>query len=268
MRRLLNGFDASILMLTLSACFLFTPQAQAQSRPAPSLTEDDLAPVVAAKPATPASPVAPIAAVEKGKVGTSETPSNNSSENPEQTAWNLRFQQAQQKLRELERQADKAEFEAIQIRNARYTSQLQDANSINDSNAQIATLTDQARQLRAEVKQAQEAVETIKKEGEQKNFKVSPLSAEKEAESLSEDAGDANLRQQVIQVRINQLHARIRQTTGSGDNFALNRLREELRQEEEQLEKSRQKAEKARTSLSELSTKAKATTISTKDQPE
>jgi chromosome segregation ATPase len=268
MRRLLNGFDASILMLTLSACFLFTPQAQAQSRPAPSLTEDDLAPVVAAKPATPTTPIAPTAAVEKGKAGTSETPSNNSSENPEQTAWNLRFQQAQQKLRELERQADKAELEAIQIRNARYTAQLQDAQSVNEGNTQIASLTEQVRQFRAEAKQIQETVEAIKKEGEQKDFKVLPLPAEKEAESLSQDAADANVRQQVIQVRINLLHARIRQTTGSGDNFALNRLREELRQEEENLEKSRQKADKARTSFGELSTKAKAKAMATKDQPE
>jgi hypothetical protein len=79
---------------------------------------------------------------------------------------------------------------------------------------------------------------------------------------LQNELLDAELRAQVIELRINDLNRRITINSVTGDNFFIGRLRDELQQAERGLEQARARIDAASRQLKELREQARAAGIS------
>lgn len=235
-----------LLRLSISICSLSVCLAvavQAQSRPAPSLTDDDLAPVAVSKPAN----VSPAAADGKAKAdgkGAEEKKAEGKAENPAETAWNERLRQAQAKVKDLERRADQAELQITQVRNNQNdATRARSTDEINQANNRQSELGQQSRQLREEAAVAQAEVNALLAEGQANGYHVIKADETTRNAEAQEDQSDAQARIQVIQLRITRIRSEMLRTS---DNYARNRLRAELQEEEENLNQARNKAQAGR----------------------
>ncbi|MFN0120605.1 MAG: hypothetical protein ACKV2V_08895 [Blastocatellia bacterium] len=196
---------------------------------------------------------------DEAKTDSITKPGAKKTEDPAETEWKQRLREAQEKAKTLERNADQVELEIIQVRNQRYNNSNQAASALNEGTARIETLTRRNQELRKQAATSQAEVQKMLDEGNKAGYQTQAQASGNNNDSRdntenanadnTQDIRDLETRQQVIQNRINQISAKIRQTMGSGDNFALNRLRQELRQEQANLEDTRAKAEASRKKL-------------------
>jgi chromosome segregation ATPase len=189
-------------------------------------------------------------------------------------AWNERLRKAREKIRDLERRADETEMEINRLNNFLRSAEPRSAKTHNQTAAQIADLNNLLRQLRADAAVAQDEADTILAEGAARKFKVESLSrttstGEPNPEyfrarmvELQNELLDAELRAQVIELRINDLNRRITINSVTGDNFFIGRLRDELQQAERGLEQARARIDAASRQLKELREQARAAGIS------
>lgn len=247
-------------------------------KPLPTLTTDD---VVAARPAPPPAAPAKESGSESGKNVGKEEPRPASVKATEAAAsgaeakksaekgWNDRLRQAQEKARVLTLQADQTELQITQLRNQLFSASTRAPEANGQMNNQIAALSAQTNRLRAEAKAAQQSLEALQAEGRDNQYSVQSvaLTNEKgepdqaayqgEQDKLQGELQAAQARSEVLQLRLRNNQAETLKKA-SGDNFALNRLREEREQITAELEKTRQKIAELNIGLSEHRGKATA----------
>jgi hypothetical protein len=192
---------------------------------------------------------------------------------PEQRDWNKRLRQAREKMRDLERRADLAEIETNRLRNFLFGAEPRTSKTHNQTVSQIAELSRLIRRLRAESVIVQAEAEAILEEGVAKGFKVQAISPTKNSgepnpeyyrvrvPELQADLRDSQIREQVLHLRINELKRRITVNSGTGDNFFIGRLRDELQQTERGLEQTRARIGAISMQLDELIKAARAAGI-------
>lgn len=230
------------------------------SKPVPTLTTDD---VVISRTVSPA-PTPPtketgknIGKEEKSAVPDAPKPTSSASEDSQKKAerdWNDRLKKAQEKARGLESQADQAELTITQLRNQLYSAAARAPETNGQINARMNELSTQVNQLRAEAQIAQQEIEVLRVEGNEKQYKEQSvaLTNEKgepnveayksENNKLESELQAARARVEVLQFRLNSNHAETLKK-GNADNFTLNRLRQEKEQTSAELEATRAKIE-------------------------
>jgi chromosome segregation ATPase len=246
-------------------------------KPAPTLTTDD---VIAARPATPLP--APAASNAPGKdapaaaaAATQPTPSSSAeaAEKAAEKEWNERLRQAQEKARGLVWQADKTDLLITQLRNQLFSANARSPETQGQINAQIAQLSAQARQLRAEAKTAQQAIETLQSEGKTKQYQAQSAAltndkGEPDKQAFQEEYNNLQSELQAAQARLEVLQLRLTSNQadtlkkGNGDNFTLNRLRQEKEQTATELADTRAKIEALTNQLQTHRQKAAAAGVS------
>lgn len=248
-----------------------------QSRkPAPTLTTDD---VIATRPSTPVptseanktpQPKAPGTAAQP----TPPTPAATAEETKKgaEKNWNEQVRQAQEKARNLALQADQTELQITQLRNQLFSATARPPEAQGQINNQIAQLSAQATQLRAASQAAQQAVETLQAEGKAKEYQLQAvaLTNEKgepnqsayqdEYSKLQNELQAARARLEVLQLRVTNNQSDTLKK-GNGDNFTLNRMRQEREQLSTEIADTRTKIEALTNQLQTHRQKAAAANV-------
>ncbi len=255
------------LLLQTGFLLLLATVVVAQARaPLPTLTSDD---VVGSKPAAPAPPAitkdAGKTPLEKAsaKDAAATASAKSSEEDPKKKAeqeWNERLKKAQQKQSDLERRADQTELQITQLRNQLFSAASRSPELNGQINVRISELTTQCNRLRAEAQTAQQEVTTLQAEGRNNAYQVmtASLTSEKgepDAKAYQEEHGrmqtelrDAQARIDVLQIRLNSVQSEVFKK-GNGDNFTLNRLRQERERLTTELAETRTRIETLKTEL-------------------
>lgn len=253
------------LALLLTAGMLITAAAQtAPARPRPTLTTEDVQ-------TTPAPR-------ENAPVQTAKPSMKTGQPNPEQSQqandWNEKFRAAQARAKELERRADGVELDIGRLRNQLFDAAPKDAGDNTAISARLNQLASQLQSLRAQAAAAQAEVDALKREGEAHKFQFnegSPKLADgrpnlkyyqSRMAELRQDFNDAVNRQQVIQLRLNDLNTRIRKNSGgvdeqgrasnTSDAFAIRRLRTALQEEQKKMTEAEDKKSEASRKIEDL----------------
>ena len=240
------------LPLTILSLLIFATTIIAQPRSAvPTLTTDD---VIVTRPVTPTPPpatvtstpeknVAKVATTEEKKLGKidAKTETAKTATDPAKVAekdWNAKLGQAQEKVSGLERQADQSELEIARLRNQLFSADAKLPEARGQLVTQMGELMAQMNKLRTAAKIAQKDVATLIADGKANNYKTEdpaqggekgdsdPQAKQKAEQKLKTELSDAQARIEILQLRLNSNHAETLRK-GSGDNFTLNRLREE-----------------------------------------
>ena len=254
------------LLLVILPLLIFATTITAQTHSSvPTFTTDD---VIVTKPVTPTPPSATAtptpeknavkdATTKEKKPGKSDTKTE-----PEKTAtepakaaekdWNAKLGQAQEKVSGLERQADQSELEIARLRNQLFSADAKLPEARGQLVTQMGELTAQMNKLRTDAKIAQKDVDTLIADGKANNYKTEnaaqageksdsdPHAKQKAEQKLKTELSDAQARIEILQLRLNSNHAETLRK-GSGDNFTLNRLREEKENILTELESTRAK---------------------------
>ncbi len=280
------GIRSASIMICLCLGLMITAVAQqspAKPRPVPTLTSEDLITIqpVAPRPAADLSKDKSALPSATGGSGPAKNKQSKETVSPEdkekeaaEKAWSARLTAAQNKVRELERNADQAEIEITRLRNLQFSATAKEAETGGKINTQVAELAQRVRTLRDQVITAQSEVEALKSEGEAKEYKFTqgsstlpdgrpdPTYYQSRSAELSQDLSDADSRIEVIQLRINDLNTRIRKNTGGldgkgnatngSDVFAIRRLKTALQEEQKKLAEVLDKKEASAKKLEDL----------------
>jgi chromosome segregation ATPase len=262
------------LLLTL---LFASPLVLAQARaPLPTLTTDD---VVGARPTTPA-PAVPakedskkVSPADKSAVKevASSAPAKATDDARKQAEkdWNERLKKAQATVSELERRADQTELQITQLRNQLFSATARGPEVNSQLTTRINELSALRNRLRAQAQLAQLDVAGLEAEGQRNAYQNSeaPLTNEKgepdaqafraEYDKLQSELRDAQARVEVLQFRLNRAQAEVLKR-GNGDNFALNRLRQERDQVTTELQETRTRIEDVKNKLQAHQQKAAA----------
>lgn len=254
------------LALLLTAGMLTAAAAQsAPARPRPTLTTED----VLTTPAPREN--APVQAAAKQSAKADQTdPQQQQKEN----AWNEKLREAQTRAKELERRADSVELDISKLRNQLFDAAPKDAGDNAAISTRINQLAQQLQSLRAQAAKAEAEVDALKREGEEHQFQVnegSPKLADGRPNlkyyqarmaELRQDLNDAINRQQVIQLRLNDLNTRIRKNSGgvdekgrasnTSDALAVRRLKIALQEEQKKMAEAQDKKAEAIRKIEDL----------------
>lgn len=241
------------LLLVLSIATL----AQA-SRPIPTLTTDDIASSRAVVPA-PSAPAKEAAKntgqgeknATQNEPGTGEIKSEDAKKSAEKN-WNERLRKAQEKARMQDQQADQVELAITELRNQLFSAAAKAPEASGQINARIAELFAQMNRLRADAETTRQEIEVLQAEGAANQYKVQQVSLtnekgepdkqayKSEYDKLHSELQAAYARVEVLQLRLNSNHGEMLKRA-NGDNFTLNKLRQEREQITEELEKTQTK---------------------------
>jgi hypothetical protein len=187
--------------------------------------------------------------------------------------WNERLKAAQARVKELTRRADQTELEINQVKNFLYGAEPRPANEHKNLINQISALTDDLRVLRAQAAQAQAQVDAILDEGTVRGFRVLSRGLTTRSGAPSTDAyrqryaelvqelNDLRSRQEVLQLRANDVFRRILINSGTGDEFYNNSLRDDKYESENELENTRLRIAKVNLKIDDLRQQARAVGI-------
>ena len=264
------------LLLQAGFLLLLATVVVAQARaPLPTLTSDD---VVGTKPAVP---VPSATTKDAGKTPSEKAPAKDatatasaksSEEDPKKKAekeWNEQLKKAQEKQSDLERRADQTELQITQLRNQLFSATARSPELNGQLNVQISKLSAIRNRLRAEAQTAQQEVAGLQSEGRNNTYQVSEVSLtnekgepdakayQAEQETLQNELRDAQARVEVLRIRLNSVQGEVLKK-GNGDNFTLNRLRQERDQTMAELEETRSRIEELKGKLQSHRQKASA----------
>ena len=194
-----------------------------------------------------------------------------------QQAWNERLQKSRNRVKDMERRMDQTEIEINRLCNFLSGAEPRSTKIQNQTAAHVAELTAQLHRLRDEAVIAQEEADAILAEGAAKKFKVESLAPTTPSgepnllyyrarfDELQMDRRDSELRAWVMQLRITDLNRRITLNSGTGDNFFIGRLRDELQQAQRGMELARARLTSIARQLDELREQARAAGVSPDD---
>jgi DNA repair exonuclease SbcCD ATPase subunit len=265
-------------LLHLGCFLLLATVITAQNRaPIPTLTSDDVTgtkPSVLPPSSNPKDAGKDSPEKSPTKDATSSTPVK-SAEDPKKKAekeWNERLKKAQEKQDELKRRADQIELQITQQRNQLFSAAARSPEMNGQINTRINELSALQKHLRAQAQTAQQEVAIIQSEGRLKSYQVmeAPLTDEQgapdakayqaEQEKLQTELRDAKARVEVLQIRLNAVQGEVLKK-GNGDNFTLNRLRQERDRITTELAETRARIEDLNSKLQNLRQKASASGI-------
>lgn len=251
----LFGISFFLLMIALASA---QPKA-----PVPTLTTDD---VVGSKPFAPA-PAGKTAAQD-----VASTTSVKTEDDPKKKAekeWNDRLKKAQETLSELERRADQTDLRITQLRNQLSSATARAPEANGQLNIILGDLVKVRDRLRAEAQTARQEVTALEAEGQSHTYKVAEVSLtnekgepdtkafQMEYSKLQNELRDAQARIEVLQIRLNKAQAEVL-NRGNGDNFTLNRLRQERDNTSTELQETRSRIEELKNKIQTHRQKATA----------
>lgn len=266
------------LLRTVGFLLLATTAIAQTKAPLPTLTSDD---VIGSKPSVPAPsttvneasklPAEKVSA-KNAAVIAPEKPADDPKKKAEKD-WNERLKKAQAKQSDLERRADQTELQITQLRNQLFSATSRSPEMNGQLNARIGELTGQRNRLRVEAQAAQQEVATLQSEGRNNAYQISEtkLTNEQgepdaqaykaEEEKLQSELNDAQARVEVLRIRLNSLQSEVLKK-GNGDNFTLNRLRQERDSVNAELAETRSRIEELNNKLQAHRQKARAARVS------
>jgi hypothetical protein len=187
-----------------------------------------------------------------------------------QQDWNERLRKARDKVRDMESRLDQTELEINRLRNFVFGAEPRAAKTQNQTVTRLDVLGAQMCLLREKAMTAQDEAYALLEEGVAKKFKVESLTPKTPSgepnvvyyrvrfDELQRDRRDAELRTWVMQSRINDLSRRITLSSGTGDNFFISKLRDELQQAQQGVELARARHTLISRQLDELREQARA----------
>lgn len=272
-------------LLAASPALAQEPKEEPQEEPVPTMTTDDVAPVQVAPPAEGQDPGTPPAddgmtpeeradaeasmkaAGGQGKADAGTAPGSKVTQ--EELKWRAEYAAADEAAKAAERRALEAELRANEMKNA-----LQSSSTVADRNAAAAALEEQGnevRQARADAAAARAQADRLRAIGTQGKFKpesgpapvtkdgeVNPSYFLQAVQKAQTSLDDADRRIEVYQSRIVELRGEILRGTGSGDNFAVARIQEQITQAEADLARAQDDRSAAAAALDQAQNEARS----------
>lgn len=272
-------------LLAASPALAQEPKEEPQEEPVPTMTTDDVAPVQVAPPAEGQDPGTPPAddgmtpeeradaeasmkaAGGQGQADAGAAPGSKVTQ--EELKWRADYAAADEAAKAAERRALEAELRANEMKNA-----LQSSSTVADRNAAAAALEEQGnevRQARADAAAARAQADRLRAIGTQGKFKpesgpapvtkdgeVNPSYFLQAVQKAQTSLDDADRRIEVYQSRIVELRGEILRGTGSGDNFAVARIQEQITQAEADLARAQDDRSAAAAALDQAQNEARS----------
>lgn len=275
-----------VALFSVSPAFAQDPKNPPPDEPTPTMTTEDVIPVQVAPAADPQAADAPAAddsmtpeeradaAASAKAPGGDEGQSDAAAPKGKKVSqaeldWRNRYSEADEAANAAERAALDAELRANQMKN-----ELAGSSTVAERNNAAAALEaqgEEVRRLRAEAAAARAEANRVKAVGDRGRFKpdAGPSATTKDGainpayfalgvQNARTKVADAERRIEVYQSRIVELRGRILQTTGSGDNFAVARIKDELAQAEADLSDAQAARDAAQVQLDQAQTEASA----------
>lgn len=275
-------------LLAASPALAQEPKEEPREEPVPTMTTDDVAPAQVAPPAEGQDPGTPpaddgmtpeeradAAASMKAAGGQGQAEAGaapGAKVTPEELAWRADYAAADEAAKVAERRALDAELRANEMKN-----ELQSSSSVAERNAAAAALEAQGnevREARAEATAARARADRLKAVGAHDKFKPdpgpAPVSKDGElnpsyflqaVQKATTELADADRRIEVYQSRIVELRGEILRTTGSGDNFAVARIQDQITQAEADLARAQDDRAAASAALDQAQNEARSAGI-------
>lgn len=274
-----------VALLAASPALAQEPKEEPQEEPVPTMTTDDVVPVRVAPPAegkdagtppaddgmTPEERADAEASMKaaggQGQADTGTAPG--SKVRPEELKWRADYAAADEAAKAAERRALEAELRANEMKN-----ELQTSSSVAERNSAAAALEAQGkevREARAEAAAARARADRLKAVGAHDKFKpdAGPAPVTKDGEinpsyflqavqKATTELEDADRRIEVYQSRIVELRGEILRGTGSGDNFAVARIQEQITQAEADLARAQDDRSAAAAALDQAQNEARS----------
>lgn len=277
-----------VALLVASPALAQDPKDPPPDDPIPTMTNDDVAPVPVAPVEDPqssgAAPTddgmtpeerADAAASMKADGGTApaeSTAPGGRKVSQAELDWRSDYAAADEAARDAERRALEAELRVNEMKNG-----LGGSSSAAERNADAAALQaqgEEVRRLRAEAAAARSQAERLKAVGSQGQFKpdagpspvtkdgtINPAYFQQALQKATTDLADADRRIEVYQNRILELRGEVLNTTGSGDNFAVAKIQEQITQAESDLARAMSDRDAAAAALDQAQTEARSAGI-------
>lgn len=275
-------------LLAASPALAQEPREEPQEEPVPTMTTDDVAPVQVAPPAEGQDPGTPpaddgmtpeeradAAASMKAAGGQGQAEAGaapGAKVTPEELAWRADYAAADEAAKAAERRALDAELRANEMKN-----ELQTSSTVAERNAAAAALEAQGnevREARAEAAAARARADRLKAVGAHDRFKpdsgpapvtkdgeINPSYFLQAVQKAQTSLDDADRRIEVFQNRIVELRGEILRGTGSGDNFAVARIQEQITQAESDLARAQTDRSAAAAALDQAQNEARSAGI-------
>ena len=288
MRALLHAAVFAAL-LAASPALAQEPREEPQEEPVPTMTTDDVTPVQVAPPTEGQDSGTPPAddgmtpeeradaeASKKAAAGQGQSDAAaapGAKVTPEELAWRADYAAADEAAKAAERRALDAELRANEMKNEL----LQTSSSVAERNAAAAALEAQGnevREARAEATAARARADRLKAVGAHDKFKPDPGPAPvtkdgelnpsyflQAVQKATTELADADRRIEVFQNRIVELRGEILRGTGSGDNFAVARIQEQITQAESDLARAQTDRSAAAAALDQAQNEARSAGI-------
>ena len=272
-------------LLAASPALAQEPKEEPQDEPVPTMTTDDVAPVRVAPPAEGQGPGTPPAddgmtpeeradaeastKVAGGQGQADLGPAPGSKVTQEELNWRADYAAADEAAKAAERLALDAELRVNEMKN-----QLQTSSSAAERNIAAAALEAQGnvvREARAEATAARARADRLKAVGSHDKFKpdAGPAPVTKDGEinpsyflqavqKATTELEDADRRIEVYQSRIVELRGEILRGTGSGDNFAVAKIQEQITRAESDLARAQDDRNAASAALDQAQNEARS----------
>lgn len=260
MRALLPA-SVFVALLVASPAQAQDPKDPPPDEPVPTMTTDDVpsvpvAPVETQSPGTP-PPDEGMTAEERADAAASEkadgeapsaggTASSGKKTSAAELEWRKNYASADEAAKAAERRAIEAELRVNELKN-----NLANSSSVAERNADAAALEEQGQEViraRAEAAAARERADRLASAGERGKYRpeagpaavtkdgaVNPSYYAQALQKANSAVADADRRVELFQSRIVELRGQVLNTTGSGDNFAVMKIQEQLTQAEADL---------------------------------
>ncbi|MBK6314368.1 MAG: hypothetical protein IPF53_08645 [Blastocatellia bacterium] len=275
-------------LLVASPALAQDPKEEPREEPVPTLTTDDVVPVQVAPPdegqkaGTPAADegmtpeeradaeASMKAAAGQGQPDVGAKPDKKVSQ--EELDWRSDYAAAEEAARAAERRAIDAELRVNDLKNALGTTST--AAGANAAAAALEAQGNEVRQARVEAAAARAQADRLKSVGARQKFRteagpapvtkdgeVNPAYFLQAVQKASTDLADADRRIEAYQNRIVEMRGEILRTTGSGDNFAVARIQEQITQAEADLARAQTERSAASAALDKAQNEARSAGI-------
>jgi hypothetical protein len=185
-------------------------------------------------------------------------------------AWNERLKRAQQIVKDLLSRADISELEVTRLKNILFSAERRSTQEHKGLIDEVDAAIEETRRLRAAAAIARVAVGELLDEGQARGFRVAsasltdtigssgPVYYRSRYNELQNDLGDAQRRADVLQTRVNTLRRTILLNSRTGDEFYISRVRENMRDTEDELDEALNRVIAIRDKITDLRQQARA----------